>query len=163
MWDMATAQLTVIVQLTVDTEQAPSLTARLVDTLRTAVDLPIDRMVSVDVTDGAQVPEQRALPAAKLLIQPEARRVTVRDVPVELTRLEFDLLLFLCRNPGRVHRRSTILAEVWGIADHLGSRTVDVHVRRLRGKIGPGFDPITTVRGIGYRVDQNAGFVIERL
>jgi two-component system, OmpR family, phosphate regulon response regulator PhoB len=159
MWDMATAQLTVIVQLTVDTEQAPSLTARLVDTLRTAVDLPIDRMV----VDGAQVPQQRALPAAKLLIQPEARRVTVRDTPVELTRLEFDLLLFLCRNPGRVHRRSTILAEVWGVADHLGSRTVDVHVRRLRGKIGPGFDPITTVRGVGYLVDQKAGFAIERL
>ncbi|MBP2323569.1 DNA-binding response OmpR family regulator [Kibdelosporangium banguiense] len=154
---MSTAQLTVIVQLTVDTEQAPSLTARLVDTLRTAVDLPIDRMV----VDGAQVPEQRALPSAQLRIQPDARRVTVRDTPVELTRLEFDLLLFLCRNPGRVHRRSTILAEVWGVADHLGTRTVDVHVRRLRGKIG--FDPITTVRGVGYLVDQNAGFAIERV
>ncbi|MET0238236.1 MAG: winged helix-turn-helix domain-containing protein [Kibdelosporangium sp.] len=155
---MATAQLTVIVQLTVDTEQAPGLTARLVDTLRTAVDMPIDRMV----VDGAQVPEQRALPsAATLRIEPEARRVTVRDTPVELTRLEFDLLLFLCRNPGRVHRRSTLLAEVWGVAGHLGSRTVDVHVRRLRGKIG--FDPITTVRGVGYLVDQNAGFAIERL
>jgi DNA-binding response OmpR family regulator len=161
MWGMATAQLTVIVQLTVDTEHAPGLTARLVDTLRTAVDLPIDRLVCLDgADDGAQVPQQRALPAAKLRIQPDARRVTVRDAPVELTRLEFDLLLFLCRNPGRVHRRSAILAEVWGVSDHLGSRTVDVHVRRLRGKIG--FDPITTVRGVGYLVDQNAGFAIER-
>ncbi|RSM83149.1 winged helix family transcriptional regulator [Kibdelosporangium aridum] len=151
------AQLTVIVQLTVDNEQAPNLAARLVDTLRTAVDLPIDRMV----VDGAQVPQQRALPQAKLRIQPDARRVLVKDTPIELTRLEFDLLHFLCRNPGRVHRRATLLAEVWGVAEHLGSRTVDVHVRRLRGKIGPVIDPITTVRGVGYLVDRNAGFVIE--
>lgn len=151
------AQLTVIVQLTVDTEQAPSMAARLVDSLRTAVDLPIDRMV----VDGGQVPQQRALPHAPLRIQPDARRVLVQDTPVELTRLEFDLLLFLCLHPGRVHKRSTLLAEVWGVPDHLGSRTVDVHVRRLRGKIGPGFDPITTVRGVGYLVDRNAGFAIE--
>ncbi|CAM3657425.1 winged helix-turn-helix domain-containing protein [Kibdelosporangium persicum] len=151
------AQLTVIVQLTVDTEQAPTMAARLVETLRTAVDLPIDRMV----VDGGHVPRQRALPSAKLRIQPEARRVLVRDTPIDLTRLEFDLLLFLCLNPGRVHRRSTLLAEVWGVAEHLGSRTVDVHVRRLRGKIGPGFDPITTVRGVGYLVDRDAGFLIE--
>nr|CTQ92306.1 Transcriptional regulatory protein glnR [Kibdelosporangium sp. MJ126-NF4] len=151
------AQLTVIVQLTVDTEQAPIMAARLVDSLRTAVDLPIDRMV----VDGGHVPQQRVLTQAKLRIEPASRRVLVRDTPIELTRLEFDLLLFLCLHPGRVHQRATLLAEVWGVADHLGSRTVDVHVRRLRGKIGPGIDPITTVRGVGYLVDRNAGFVIE--
>ncbi|ALG13195.1 winged helix-turn-helix domain-containing protein [Kibdelosporangium phytohabitans] len=151
------AQLTVIVQLTVDTEQAPAMAARLVDSLRTAVDLPIDRMV----VDGAHVPQQRALTQAKLRIEPAARRVLVQDTPVELTRLEFDLLLFLCLHPGRVHQRSTLLAQVWGVPDHLGTRTVDVHIRRLRSKIGPGFDPITTVRGVGYLVDRNAGFVIE--
>ena len=150
------AQLTVIVQLTVDTEQAPVVTARLVDSVRTAVDLPIDRMV----VDGAPVPARRALPHAPLRIQPDSRRVIARGTPVELTRLEFDLLLYLCSNPGKVHRRSALLAEVWGVAGHLGSRTVDVHVRRLRDKIG--FDPITTVRGVGYLVDPAAGFVIER-
>jgi DNA-binding response OmpR family regulator len=152
---MATAQLTVIVQLTVDTEQAAGLTARLVDSLRTAVDLPIDRMV----VDG--LPEQKALPPARLCIEPDSRRVSVHGTAVDLTRLEFDLLLFLCSNPGRVHRRSTLLAEVWGVAEHLGSRTVDVHIRRLRDKIG--FDPITTVRGVGYLVAPDAGFAIERL
>ena len=149
---MATAQLTVIVQLTVDTERVAGLTAQLVDSLRTVVDLPIDRMV----VDG--VPEQHVLPAARLCIEPHSRRVTAHGDPVDLTRLEFDLLLFLCSNPGRVHRRSTLLAEVWGVADHLGSRTVDVHVRRLRDKIG--FDPITTVRGVGYLIAPDAGFAI---
>jgi two-component system phosphate regulon response regulator PhoB len=137
---MPTAQLTVILQLTVDKDQAQTVAARLVEALRT-------------------VPAQRVLPPAKLRIQAESRRVLLHDDPVELTRLEFDLLLYLCRHPGRVHRRSTLLAEVWGIAEHLGSRTVDVHVRRLRGKLG--FDPITTVRGVGYLVDQNAGFTVE--
>jgi DNA-binding response OmpR family regulator len=137
---MPTAQLTVILQLTVEKDQARTVAARLVEALRT-------------------IPAQRALPPVQLRIQADARRVLLHDDPVDLTRLEFDLLLYLCRNPGRVHRRSTLLAEVWGIAEHLGSRTVDVHVRRLRGKLG--FDPITTVRGVGYLVDSDAGFTVE--
>ncbi|TCO57224.1 winged helix-turn-helix domain-containing protein [Actinocrispum wychmicini] len=140
---MPTAQLTVILQLTVEKDQAQTVADRLADALR----------------DVPTVPAQRAVSPVKLLILPDSRRVLSDGSPVDLTRLEFDLLLYLCRHPGRVHRRSTLLAEVWGIAGELGSRTVDVHVRRLRGKLG--FDPITTVRGVGYLVDPAAGFTVE--
>jgi two-component system, OmpR family, phosphate regulon response regulator PhoB len=139
---MPTAQMTVILQLTVERDQAQTVADRLAEALRGVPAVPVQRT------------------PVHLRVQADSRRVLLHDNPVELTRLEFDLLLFLCRNPGRVHRRSTLLAEVWGVAEHLGSRTVDVHVRRLRGKF-LGFDPITTVRGVGYRVDSNAGFTVE--
>jgi len=140
---MPTAQLTVILQLTVERDHAQTVANQLAEALRA---VPV-------------VPTQRTLKTAKLRIHAESRRVVFDGSPVELTRLEFDLLLYLCSNPGRVHRRATLLAEVWGVAEQLGSRTVDVHVRRLRGKLG--FDPITTVRGVGYLVDATAGFTVE--
>lgn len=145
---MPTAQLTVILQLTVEEDQAQTVADRLAQALRDVSPVPV----------VPAVPAQRALSPVRLCILPDSRRVLSDGSPVDLTRLEFDLLLYLCSNPGRVHRRSTLLAEVWGIAGELGSRTVDVHVRRLRGKLG--FDPITTVRGVGYLVDPAAGFTV---
>jgi DNA-binding response OmpR family regulator len=84
-------------------------------------------------------------------------RLLLRDgAPVPLTRREYDLFQFFCENPRRVFSRSQLLRQVWGY-DMVGTeRTVDVHVRRLRVKLGECAAIITTVRGVGYRLDDDA-------
>ena len=73
--------------------------------------------------------------------------------PVELTYKEYELLRFLALNPGKVHTRETLLNRVWGYDFYGGSRTVDVHVRRLRSKIeDSSHSLIETVRNVGYRL-----------
>src|SRR5215475_2818156 len=86
-----------------------------------------------------------------------ASRTVLRDgAPVSLTRREFDLLAFLCANPRRVFDRAALLRQVWGYGMVGGERTVDVHVRRLRAKLGESAPLIATVRGVGYRLDEAA-------
>jgi DNA-binding response OmpR family regulator len=69
---------------------------------------------------------------------------------LDLTYKEFELLHFLTGNPGRVFTRDQLLSEVWGTDYFGGTRTVDVHVRRLRAKLGDHEGLISTVRGVGY-------------
>ena len=78
--------------------------------------------------------------------------VTVDGRKVDLTHQEFALLKFLSQNRGRVFSREQLLNRVWGVNYYGGSRTVDIHVRRLRMKLGPIADPIETVRGVGYKM-----------
>ena len=78
--------------------------------------------------------------------------VTVDGRIVDLTHQEFALLKFLSQNRGRVFSREQLLNRVWGVNYYGGSRTVDIHVRRLRMKLGPVADPIETVRGVGYKM-----------
>jgi len=85
-------------------------------------------------------------------VDPARRRVVADGVPVELTATEFELLVFLCRRPGRVFPREHLLSEVWGYEAAAGTRTVDVHVAQLRAKLGDA-SPIRTVRGVGYSAD----------
>jgi two-component system phosphate regulon response regulator PhoB len=100
---------------------------------------------------------------ADVRILPDTRQVLLRDEPVELTRLEFELLLHLCSNPDRVHRRRELLAAVWGVNDNYsGARTVDVHVRRVRQKLGDAADVLQTVRGVGYLVASSGRVRVER-
>jgi DNA-binding response OmpR family regulator len=70
---------------------------------------------------------------------------------LDLTFKEFELLRFLVANPGRVFSREQLLAEVWGYDYFGGTRTVDVHVRRLRAKLGDHESVVGTVRNVGYR------------
>jgi DNA-binding response OmpR family regulator len=87
-----------------------------------------------------------------LAIDTETYRVTVSGRPLDLTFKEFELLRFMAKRPGRVLTRPTLLREVWGYDFYGGTRTVDVHVRRLRAKLGPEHEQlIGTVRGVGYR------------
>ena len=73
-------------------------------------------------------------------------------VALDLTYKEFELLKFLAQHPGRVFTRSHLVQEVWGYDYFGGTRTVDVHVRRLRAKLGPEHDQmIGTVRNVGYK------------
>jgi two-component system phosphate regulon response regulator PhoB len=79
-------------------------------------------------------------------------RVSLDGMPVELTPTEFKLLLTLAERRGRVQSRSHLLETVWDAAPDIQTRTVDMHVQRLRGKLGPAGDLIETVRGFGYRL-----------
>ncbi|MGD8863938.1 MAG: response regulator transcription factor [Myxococcales bacterium] len=78
--------------------------------------------------------------------------VTVDGRTVDLTHQEFALLKFLSQNRGRVFSREQLLNRVWGVNYYGGSRTVDIHVRRLRMKLGAMAEPIETVRGVGYKM-----------
>ena len=88
----------------------------------------------------------------ELEIDPAARRVTLAGAPIELSRKEFDLLWLLASRAGEVVTKRELLAEVWGYDYFGGTRTVDVHVRRLRAKLGPDYESlIGTVRNVGYK------------
>ena len=90
----------------------------------------------------------------ELRIDPLKRSVTVAGEPVELTFVEFEMLLAMASSPGRVWSRDQLLGQVWGSSDYRDPRTVDVHVRHLREKIEtePGSpEYLLTVRGVGYR------------
>ncbi|WP_432829505.1 winged helix-turn-helix domain-containing protein [Dactylosporangium sp. CA-092794] len=99
----------------------------------------------------------RAAPDAPSLYLCTGSRLVLSDgAPVPLTRREYDLFLFLCEHPRRVFSRAQLLRQVWGY-DMVGTeRTVDVHVRRLRVKLGDAARIIATVRGVGYRLDDDA-------
>lgn len=78
-------------------------------------------------------------------------QVKVGDEPLDLTYLEYALLAFLVTHPGRTYSRDALLRRVWGFDYYGGSRTVDVHVRRVRAKLGPDLaQHLETVRGVGY-------------
>ena len=78
-------------------------------------------------------------------------QVTIDDEPVDLTLMEYSLLSFLATHPNRAYSREVLLHRVWGFEYCGGTRTVDVHIRRIRSKVGPQIAAhITTVRGVGY-------------
>jgi DNA-binding response OmpR family regulator len=78
-------------------------------------------------------------------------QVTVGEEPVDFTYLEYTLLAFLVTHPGRTYSRDALLKRVWGLDYYGGTRTVDVHVRRVRAKLGPELaQHLETVRGVGY-------------
>jgi DNA-binding response OmpR family regulator len=78
-------------------------------------------------------------------------QVRVDGEPLDLTYLEYSLLAFLATHPGRSYSRDALLQRVWGFDYFGGSRTVDVHVRRIRAKLGPELaERLETVRGVGY-------------
>ncbi len=101
----------------------------------------------------ARVPEETdELRSGELVINEATYSARIYGRPLDLTFKEFELLKFLAHNPGRVFSRSQLLQEVWGYDYFGGTRTVDVHVRRLRAKLGAENEAlIGTVRNVGYR------------
>ena len=94
----------------------------------------------------------KIISANGLVIDMESFEVTVDGRQLALTFKEFELLRFLAAHPGRVHTREALLNQVWGYEYFGGLRTVDVHVRRIRAKLGPKHDSlIQTVHGVGYK------------
>ena len=87
-----------------------------------------------------------------LVLNPLNYQATLEDEPMDMTFMEYELLRFLVGNPVRVWSREQLLSKVWGYDYYGGARTVDVHVRRLRAKLGEERSSwITTVRSVGYR------------
>jgi Transcriptional regulatory protein, C terminal len=128
----------------------------------TTVAVLVDRTGPAEAVTGAAPPPLVAelgptcSTAEPLCIDTGRRDVRVSGVPLRLTRREYDLLVFLVGHPGRVFTRPQLLKWVWGHDIISGERTVDVHVRRLRRKLRQLGPIITTVRGIGYRLDDAA-------
>lgn len=91
-----------------------------------------------------------AVNAAGVVVDEGNFTARIHDRTLDLTYKEFELLHFLARHPGRVFTRDQLLSEVWGTDYFGGTRTVDVHVRRLRAKLGEHEGLISTVRGVGY-------------
>ena len=90
-----------------------------------------------------------------MVIDVEEYKVTYKDREIVLPRKEFELLYLLASKPGKVHKRQKIMEAVWGSDVVVGDRTIDVHIRKLREKIGE--DYFKTVKGVGYKfVDKTA-------
>lgn len=109
----------------------------------------------IDESKSAQlVGRQPIIRAGELVIDPEKRKVNLKDKTIDLTAKEFDLLLHFVRHPGRVYTRSQLLDEVWGYGHDGYEHTVNSHINRLRAKIEKNSaqpDYILTVWGVGYK------------
>jgi DNA-binding response OmpR family regulator len=91
-----------------------------------------------------------------LVLNLETYQAVIEGHPLDLTYMEYELLKFLAQHPGRVFTRETLLSRVWGYEYYGGARTVDVHIRRLRAKLGEEHASlISTVRSVGYRFGQS--------
>ena len=105
---------------------------------------------------SASVQKQSRLCLGELVMDVGAHTVTAEGIRISLTLKEFELLRLFLSAPGRVFDREQLLERVWG-TDYIGeSRTVDVHIATLRTKLGACGDYIRTVRGVGYRMEEQA-------
>ncbi len=93
----------------------------------------------------------KSLKLGNLTIDPERFIIKIDDTEVVLAKKEFELLYLLAGKPGRVFLRNEILSQVWGNDVIVGDRTIDVHIRKIRQKLG--IDCITTVKGVGYKFE----------
>ena len=109
------------------------------------------RRTEPDPETGPEPP----LHLGSLTVDPARHEVTFEGRPVHLTAREFELLGYLVRNRGLVLTRDQILERVWGYSFPADTRTVDVHIRQLRAKLGD-HAPILTIRGVGYKADDRA-------
>lgn len=102
-----------------------------------------------------RVDAEQLLKVGDLVIDLANYEVTVAGEPLALTYKEYELLRFLVAHRGRVFTREALLNQVWGYDYYGGTRTVDVHIRRIRAKLGPPYqDMVETVRNVGYRFNE---------
>jgi len=154
----AESALTVTVAIPLTADSLSPQAHKLIEAVRELVEMS---QGTITVEPGAPAPLERDEPSGpEVRLLTGTRQVLLDGEPLPLTRLEFDLLLFLAERPRRVFTRGQLLAGVWGY-EHTGERTVDVHVRRLRLKLGTSLPVITTVYGVGYRLSDDARIVIQ--
>ena len=107
-------------------------------------------------TTGEAVSRSDLVEYGDLILNLETYQATIARRPLDLTYMEYELLKFLAQNPGKVFTREILLSRVWGYEYYGGARTVDVHIRRLRAKLGEEYAGlISTVRSVGYRFGQS--------
>ena len=107
----------------------------------------------------------KEIKTGEILIDENSYTVKIKGRTLDITFKEFELLKYFAQHPGRVFTRAQLLQEIWGYDYFGGTRTVDVHIRRLRSKLGPEFEAVIgTVRNVGYRFSMNdAGSKAEEL
>ena len=98
--------------------------------------------------------EQHQLSCGVIVLNKDAHRVTVEGQEILFTHKEFELLEYMMENKNIVLPREKILDRIWGYSSEVETRTLDVHIRSLRQKLGVGGDCIETVRGVGYRIGE---------
>jgi DNA-binding response OmpR family regulator len=119
--------------------------------LRSASDLEYQVRLRRLLWPGEETGDADFIRVASLTLNLATYQVKVDGVTLDLTYLEYALLAFLMTHPGRTYSRDALLRRVWGFEYYGGSRTVDVHVRRVRAKLGPELaEHLETVRGVGY-------------
>lgn len=119
--------------------------------LDTAGPAEVDARIRLAAGRTPRAEESAMIRAAGVVIDEASYSAKVYGRPLDLTYKEFELLRFLAAHPSRVFTREQLLSEVWGYDYFGGTRTVDVHVRRLRAKLGDQESLIGTVRNVGYR------------
>jgi len=119
--------------------------------LTTAGPAEADARVRLALARREETAEPSRVQASGVVIDEQSYSAKLRGRPLDLTYKEFQLLHFLATHPSRVFTREQLLSEVWGYDYFGGTRTVDVHVRRLRAKLGDQEQIIGTVRNVGYR------------
>jgi len=103
------------------------------------------------------IPHNGEIRSGDVSIDESTYTARLKGEVLDLTFKEFELLKYLAQHPGRVFTRAQLLQEIWGYDYFGGTRTVDVHIRRLRSKLGPEFEAIIgTVRNVGYRFTVDA-------
>ena len=117
------------------------------------VDARIRIVIGKDAIEQlAMNPSLKEIRSGEVVIDEDSYTAKIKGRTLDLTFKEFELLKYLAQHPGRVFSRSQLLQEIWGYDYFGGTRTVDVHIRRLRSKLGPEFESvIDTVRNVGYR------------
>lgn len=113
----------------------------------------ISRIKAVFHRNTADIIEDEKVVLEDLIINRQNYSIAVKDSSWTLPKKEFDLLMFFVSNPNKVYTRDEILSSVWGKGIHVTERTVDVHIRKIREKIGE--DYIRTIKGVGYLFSRN--------
>lgn len=121
--------------------------------LETAGPNELDARIRMSLTRGGAFAES-TVQSTGLVIDVDSFSAKINGRTLDLTFKEFELLRYLVDNPGRVFSREQLLSEVWGYDYFGGTRTVDVHIRRLRSKLGELESLIGTVRNVGYRLNR---------
>ena len=112
----------------------------------------LDSRIKILLTRKNQSRDSEIITYGPLALNTETYQAAIAGRPLDLTYMEYELLRFFASNPGKVFTRETLLNRVWGYDYYGGARTVDVHVRRLRAKLGEEHaNLIQTVRSVGYR------------
>ncbi len=102
-------------------------------------------------SEGVKTDEGKNIDFGKILIDRESYLVKIKGEQIFFPRKEFEILYYLASHEGKVISRETLLSRIWGADVYVGDRTVDVHIRKIREKLGEQADMIETIKGVGYK------------
>lgn len=120
--------------------------------LSTAGPAEVDVRIRLATSPSGPAEDDQLIHSGNIVIDEGGYSAKLNGQQLDLTYTEFELLKYLAQHPGRVFSRQQLLNDVWGYDYYGGTRTVDVHVRRLRAKLGPEYESVIgTVRNVGYR------------